>query len=190
MWTHQYDQMTNQVQCSRLPDGHVVFRTNPGNLTCSVLSRITDAAQQTSIRPGPNSRCRPTCVPRGRTCFDHTCSVGGAHKTLPAAPRLNVNLKPITRSKNVCSYTRLIQKSLSSLNFQFRIPAAAAAAYVDGAPAACGDFYRIKRVWSDRAALKLSLISSARVARPRGMACLWRASALSSLELCEEMEAV
>ncbi|HCR41385.1 MAG TPA: hypothetical protein DIW41_10830, partial [Lachnospiraceae bacterium] len=28
MWTHQYDQMTNQVEVSYLPEDHVVFRTN------------------------------------------------------------------------------------------------------------------------------------------------------------------
>ena len=30
MWTHQYDQQTNQVCCTRLPEDHVVFRTNSG----------------------------------------------------------------------------------------------------------------------------------------------------------------
>lgn len=29
-WTHQYDQMTNQVQCTRLEEEHTVFRTNSG----------------------------------------------------------------------------------------------------------------------------------------------------------------
>lgn len=28
MWTHQYDQLTNQPQCSRMPDGKAVFTTN------------------------------------------------------------------------------------------------------------------------------------------------------------------
>ena len=28
MWTHQYDQMTNQVECSRFPDGRQPFNTN------------------------------------------------------------------------------------------------------------------------------------------------------------------
>lgn len=28
MWTHQYDQMTNQVECSRFPDGKQPFNTN------------------------------------------------------------------------------------------------------------------------------------------------------------------
>ncbi len=32
MWTHQYDQMTNQVECAPLPPGQVVFMTN-GNLS-------------------------------------------------------------------------------------------------------------------------------------------------------------
>lgn len=30
LWTHQYDQMTNQPQCSRMPDGRVIFTTNNG----------------------------------------------------------------------------------------------------------------------------------------------------------------
>ena len=30
MWTHQYDQMTNQPQCSIIPEGKVHFRTNNG----------------------------------------------------------------------------------------------------------------------------------------------------------------
>lgn len=30
MWTHQYDQMTNQIQCTTLPEGKVHFRTNNG----------------------------------------------------------------------------------------------------------------------------------------------------------------
>jgi hypothetical protein len=30
MWTHQYDQMTNQVECSYLPEGKLVFGTNSG----------------------------------------------------------------------------------------------------------------------------------------------------------------
>ncbi|MGI6653576.1 MAG: hypothetical protein ACOX55_05650 [Christensenellales bacterium] len=28
MWSHQYDQLTNQVRCERLPEGHVIFGTN------------------------------------------------------------------------------------------------------------------------------------------------------------------
>ena len=28
MWTHQYDQQTNQVQCALLPKDHVIFGTN------------------------------------------------------------------------------------------------------------------------------------------------------------------
>lgn len=31
MWSHQYDQQTNQVCCTRLPEDHVVFATNPGD---------------------------------------------------------------------------------------------------------------------------------------------------------------
>jgi len=31
MWTHQYDQQTNQVQCSQQPMDHVVFGTNSGD---------------------------------------------------------------------------------------------------------------------------------------------------------------
>jgi hypothetical protein len=30
MWSHQYDQMTNQVQCTVIPPEHVHFRTNSG----------------------------------------------------------------------------------------------------------------------------------------------------------------
>lgn len=30
MWTHQYDQMTNQVCCSVMEEGRVVFGTNSG----------------------------------------------------------------------------------------------------------------------------------------------------------------
>jgi hypothetical protein len=31
MWTHQYDQMVNQIECSILPDGHIPFTTNSGS---------------------------------------------------------------------------------------------------------------------------------------------------------------
>ncbi len=59
MWTHQYLQMTNQPECSILPEDHVVFRTNSGESTFSAWNPHFGCCTSISARDGPSWRFLP-----------------------------------------------------------------------------------------------------------------------------------
>lgn len=184
MWTHQYDQQTNQVQCSRLPDGHVVFRTNSGESHLFGLE--------------PNYGCCTANFNQGWPKFALAAFMrtpGGLASVIPVPSEARVDIGGTEVKcrldtnypfKNVLIYTIDTEKPVE-FEFSIRIPGTAAAAYIDGAPVKCGEFYRIKRMWSGRSRIEVKLnFECSLVKRPRGMACLWRGPLLYSLELNEE----
>ena len=68
MWTHQYLQMTNQPECSILPEDHVVFRTNSGESTFSAWNPHFGCCTSISARDGPSWRFLPF-KERKRACL-------------------------------------------------------------------------------------------------------------------------
>lgn len=184
MWTHQYDQMTNQVQCSRLPDGHVIFRTNSGESHLFGLE--------------PNYGCCTANFNQGWPKFALSAFMrtpGGLASVIPVPSEARIEIGGTEVKcrldteypfKGLLVYTIDAEKPVE-LEFSIRIPGSAAAAYVDGEQVKCGEFYRIKRTWSGQSKIEVKLVfECSLVARPRGMACLWRGPLLYSLELNEE----
>ena len=181
MWTHQYLQMTNQVACRIMPEGDVLFRTNSGeahlfglepNFGCCTANfgqGWPKLAGYTFLR-APDGIASAALLPA-----EADFAVDGAAVTC----RLETDYP----FRGTLAYTITTDRPVE-FTFSVRIPGFAASAAVDGRPAACGGFWKTRRVWEGTTRIGVELaFDCVLTPRPRQMACLWRGPLLYSLGL-------
>lgn len=186
MWTHQYDQMTNQIRCERLPEDHVVFGTNgpdshlfglEPNFGCctanfnqgwpkfasSLFMRAQDGLASCLLAPGEVRFEQDGAQVRVSLCTDYP---------FKGALRYEVETdRPV------------------AFTLYVRIPAAASGARVDGAAAQPGAFFAIRRTWQGAQQVDVALdLDCTLVERPGDMRCLWRGPLLYSVAIDERWE--
>jgi len=179
MWTHQYDQMTNQVRAEKLPEDHVVFGTNGpdshlfglepnyGCCTANMGQGWPKFAMSTFMKDEKgivNTLIAPSKV---------TCVHGGVN--------VSVTLETEYPFRNTARY---IVETDAPIAFELalRIPASVASADVGGSAAKPGTFHRIAKQWSGREIVEVRYgFECALVDRPRGMRCLWYGPLLFSV---------
>ena len=186
MWTHQYDQMTNQIRCERLPEDHVVFGTNgpeshlfglEPNFGCctanfnqgwpkfalSAFMRAEDGVASCLIAPS-------------EVCFAHE------------GVRVSVRLETEYPFKGGARYTVTADAPVT-LALHLRIPSAAKRARVDGEAAQPGTFYTVSRTWEGTQTIDVQFDFACELAeRPGDMRCLWRGPLLYSVAIAERWE--
>jgi hypothetical protein len=192
MWTHQYDQMTNQVQCARLPEGKTVFMTNSGESHLFGLE--------------PNFGCCTANFNQGwpklaLSAFMYRPPEGGrpagivSSVLVPSELSFNLGDNRITCTletgypfRGTLDYTVETEKPVR-LDLSIRIPGWAASAKVDGIPAEAGTFFTLDKEWKGRTEIRVSLeFNISLEQRPSGMHCLWRGPLLYSLAPKERWE--
>ena len=186
MWTHQYVQMVNQVECSRLPEDHVVFRTNNreahlfglepnfGCCTANFSQGWPKLAEAAFGRSG-NGLVSALLLPS-----EADVEIGGS--------RVRCTLDTDYPFKGRLLYTVTADKPVE-FALSIRIPSFAAGAAVDGEPVASGGFHTMRRRWEGVTQVEVQLDFACRlVPRPREMACLWRGPLLYALRLDERWE--
>ncbi|MDR2375452.1 MAG: glycoside hydrolase family 127 protein [Treponema sp.] len=172
MWTHQYDQMTNQVECSYLPEGKVVFGTNSGESHLFGLE--------------PNFGCCTANFNQGWPKLVLSAFMAGEDgivSTVLVPSELNCRVKnvPVRISleteypfRETLRYT-IETPSPVSFVFALRIPGWAKKAEIDGVAAEGGNFFRIMREWKGKTEITVRLHVETRMReRPGGMFCLER----------------
>ena len=171
MWSHQYDQQTNQVQCAPLEKEHCVFRTN------GVESHVFGLE--------PNFGCCTANFNQGWPKFalsTFMLSEDGIASTVlaPSEAEVRINGAMVKVAldteypfRNTLRYT--VETSMPvRFAFSVRVPAAADSAKLDGQAVTPGTFARIEREWLGRNEIVLELTFAPRlVERPRDMRCLW-----------------
>lgn len=186
MWTHQYDQQTNQIRCARLPQEHIVFGTNGPESHLFGLE--------------PHFGCCTANFGQGWPKFALSTFMAfeGGIVSAALAP---ASVHTIIGGQAVCcrleteypfrgrlTYTVTTQAPVE-FELKLRIPGWAASAEVDGQPASPGSFYSIRRRWSDESRVQVAFSFACRLAeRPRAMKCLWRGPLLYSAAIRERWE--
>lgn len=184
MWTHQYDQQTNQVCCTKMPDGHVVFRTNSGESHLFGLE--------------PNFGCCTANFNQGWPKLALSAfmkSENGIVSTIPVPSSVStqINNVPVTCRleteypfRNTLRYIVHTDRPVS-FAFSVRIPGTAVSASVNGEPAAPGTFFAIEKEWSDTEEILVSLEWQTNMEeRPNDMFCVKRGPLLYSVAIKEE----
>ena len=186
MWSHQYDQQTNQIRCARLPEDHVVFGTNGpeshlfglephfGCCTANFNQGWPKFAMSTFMRSDDGIVSAALAPASVRT------TIGGQVVTC----RLDTEYP----FRNRLTYTVCVDAPVE-FELKIRIPSWAKSAKVDGKDAAPGTFYAIRRVWVGETKVEVALEFACKlVERPRGMKCLWRGPLLYSVAIRERWE--
>jgi len=186
MWSHQYDQMVNQVRCQALPQEHVVFGTNgpeshlfglePNFGCCTAnFNQAWPKLALSAFMYGPDELASVVLVPcRVR------CQMGG----VPVTCSLQTDYPFSGRLRYIVACEGETEFTLS-----IRIPAFAVGAMVDGVPVQTGGFHQLRRIWRGTEEVRVELAFDFDFAnRPRQMACLWRGPLLYSVAIDEKWE--
>jgi hypothetical protein len=192
MRTHQYDQMTNQVQCSYLPEGKVVFMTNSGESHLFGLEPNFGCCTANFGQGWPKLALSAFMrkPPEGKNPGGIVSSV-----LVPSELSFNMGDKQVKCTletdypfRGTLNYT-VETKEPVHFTLSIRIPGWAASAKVDGKPAIPGTFFTLDREWKDKTKIEVLLeFKTSFVKRSGGMYCLWRGPLLYSLAPKEKWE--
>jgi hypothetical protein len=192
MWTHQYDQMTNQVQCAYLPEDKVVFMTNSGESHLFGLE--------------PNFGCCTANFNQGwpklaLSAFMRKLPEGDCPGGIVSSALVPSELSFKLEDKQVKCILETDYPFRGNLNytveteepvhftFSIRIPGWAVSAKVDGSPATPGTFFTLDREWKGRTEIGVSLeFKTSLEKRSDNMYCLWRGPLLYSFAPKERWE--
>ena len=186
MWTHQYDQMTNQIACTQMAKS--IFRTNGPLANMFGLE--------------PNYGCCTADFNQGFPKFAWASFLRGDREIVsctlaPAALTTSVDGISV-RCKLVTDYPfgDVLEYEIEtgapvSFTFGIRIPKCAESATVDGQPALSGKMHSIRRTWSGKSRIRVELSFKPRFElRPSGLSTVWYGPLLFSLPIKEEWERV
>ncbi len=188
MWSHQYDQMPNQVQCSWFPEGEKPFGSNGNDANIFGLE--------------PNYGCCTANFNQGWPKLALSALMRteeGLAMSAIAPVRANV---VIGGSKVECEIetnypfedgyrVRVRVDRPVTFALDLRIPGFAESARVDGAAAQPGAPFRVEKEWQGETVLTVEMAFSARYEqRPSGMFCLRRGPLLYSLPIKEQWHRV
>ncbi len=184
MWTHQYVQLTNQVECSRLEKR--VFRTNNEEAHIFGLE--------------PNFGCCTANMGQGFPKFALSAFAKTEKGFASTVPLPSVLTTEIDGTKVVCRvetdypfrenirYVLTVEKS-AEFEFALRVPSFAKRAVLDGEEVAVGKIHKLSRVWEGESVIDLKLeFESHFEKRPEGLVCLYRGPLLYSLPIKERWE--
>lgn len=186
MWSHQYDQMTNQV--AGFPMAKQPFGSN------------TNTAHTFGLEP--NFGCCTANFGQGWPKFAlstfmkakdgiASCSLAPA-KVETEIEGTKVSCELITEYpfRNTLTYKVVAQEPVT-FTLSIRIPSCATKATVDGAEVSCGEFHRIRREWGTEQMVHVVLtFDTSIVKRPKDMVCVWRGPLLYAVAIDEKWEKV
>lgn len=185
MWTHQYDQQTNQVQCSYLPKDKVVFGTNSeeshlfglepnfGCCTANFGQGFPKAALSALMQTEKGAAV--TAILPVKATF--------THQGVPVSCEIRTEYPFRDRYTVVLKTERPVELELS-----LRIPGFADSAAVNGEKALPGTYYQVNCMVEKETVLHVDMaFTAAYTKRPRDMACVWRGPLLYSLPIKEKL---
>jgi hypothetical protein len=159
MWTHQYDQMANQIECSVLPEEHIPFTTNWGNSHIFGLE--------------PNYGCCTANMHQAFPKFALSAFMRSGdddiYSTVLAPSKLATEIKGVKTEisletdypfKDILTYTVKTEKNIK-FAFGMRIPAWAKNPAVNGIEVPAGEFFVIDKEWGGEERITVTLPSKA-----------------------------
>ncbi len=184
MWAHQYVQLTNQVECSRLPEK--VFRSN------------NEEAHLFGLEP--HFGCCTANMGQGFPKLALSAFMrhrGGIASTMPLPASV---LCEIDGVRVICECLteypfreeiryRVTTDAPVAFPFTIRIPSSAERALLEGREVPCGQTVTIERTWEGLSELDLHLVFRTHFEeRPRSLFALWHGPLLFSLPIPARIE--
>lgn len=186
MWTHQYDQMTNQVRCQRLPEDKVIFGTNGPESHLFGLEPNFGCCTANFSQGWP--KLAQHAFLRSDDCLVSAVLVPGEVTTDAFGAPITCRLETDYPFRNTLCYTVQTQCALA-FGLSIRIPAFVKAAYVDGQAVPVGQFHTLRRTWQGREKVEVRFeYDFELVSRPQGLHALWRGPLLYSVAIRERWE--
>ncbi len=186
MWTHQYNQMSNQVAC--FPMSEAIFRTNDRQSHLFGLE--------------PNFGCCTANFGQGWPKFALSTFLRAEHGVAscalaPATLQTEIDGVGVTCAletdypfRDVLTY-RVTTEQPVEFTLSVRIPATAAAAEIDGVPVPCGSFAHLLKTWSGTQTVTVRLRFETQILpRPQALFCVKRGPLLYAVPIREEWERV
>lgn len=192
MWTHQYVQMTNQVECTAIPKEKVPFNSNGGDAHTFGLE--------------PNFGCCTANFNQGWPKLALS-AVMRAEDGLAVTAIVPVNIETMVKGKRVCLVVdtqypfrdtvkiKVLPEEAFSFSVSVRIPGFAKAAQVRIGEEVCkaepGSFFTRKKVWEKEEEMEVIFCFEAQfVKRPGGMSALRRGPLFYVLPIEAEYERI
>ena len=190
MWTHQYDQMTNQISCTVM-EAHRPFRTNGPEANLFGLEPNYGCCTANFNQAWPKFALSTMMQVGGDGRMD---AAEGVAITTIAPSKLNTTIKGVPVSVEVITNYpfedgyRVQVKAASPVVFSLylRIPASAQSATVNGMPASSG-FYTLQTRWRPSETVVVNMAFAPTLTpRPSGLFALWRGPLLYALPIQEK----
>lgn len=186
MWSHQYDQMTNQMRAERLPEDHVVFGTNAGD------------AHQFGLEP--HFGCCTANFGQGWPKFASSafmrsdtglvsCLLAPAHVSFVVdGVKVMCRLETEYPFKGHARYA-ITTEAPVTFTLDIRVPSCAKCAAIDGEPRQPGRFHTIARTWAGTQFVLLEMTFDCVLEeRPNDMRCLRRGPLLYAVAIDEQWQ--
>lgn len=183
MWTHQYDQQTNQIECSRFGE-KVIFRTNAADANLFGLE--------------PNYGCCTANFGQGWPKFALATFLHREGEILSAAlapaslkaemagAKVCVRLDTLYPFRDTLTYTVSVDRP-AEFTLGIRIPGFVRSATVDGQSAKAGEIFRLTRRWEGETVIAVSLdMDFEFVSRPEELFALRRGPLFYSVAMEED----
>lgn len=188
MWAHQYNQLTNQVQCAPMEEEHKVFGTNApdshifglepnyGCCTANFSQGFPKLAQHSFLqsREGIVSAVLVPSLVRTR--------INGAE--------VECRLETDYPFRDELTYSISTDRPVT-FTFSFRVPGYAKGVTIDHVRVRSRGFHHITREWKATMRISVKLEMDCEfVPRPSGMYCLWRGPLLFALPVDSREEKI
>jgi hypothetical protein len=184
MWSHQYDQLVNQVECSRIQEGKQPFNTNNGEAHLFGLEPHFGCCTSNFNQAWPKFALSTFMkTDKGITC---TAIAPSEVETAFKDGIVKINLSTEYPFNNKLIFTVKVDKPLE-FDFTIRIPGFCSRAIVNGEEAKCGEYFIISKVWNDEEIIDVTLFYETEfINRPEDLVAVRRGPLLYSIAIDEQ----
>lgn len=188
MWTHQYDQLVNQVQCSVIPKDKVHFTNNTGEAHIFGLEPHYGCCTANFNQGWPKFIL--SSFMRNDDGIYSTVLMPSSVSTTISGANVKVTLKTDYPFNDTLTYTISTDKEVD-FKLGIRIPAWVEGAVVDGKPAESGQFHTIERNWSGESRIAAKLPMNVQfISRPNNLYTVSRGPLLYSLKISSDWKMI
>ena len=185
MWTHQYDQQTNQIECSRFKD-KVIFRTNSGESNLFGLEPNYGCCTANFNQAWPKfalatfMKSEDGIVSAALAPAQADLEINGA--------AVSVSLDTLYPFRDTLTYTVKTEKPCE-FTLGIRIPGFVKSAAVEGKNAAVGEMFNVRKTWSGEETVEVKFeMEFEFVNRPEDMFALRRGPLFYSVAIDEDWQ--
>jgi len=180
MWTHQYDQQTNQIGCER--EGKLLWGTNSGESNLFGLEPNYGCCTANMGQAWPKF-AMSAWMRRGEDEICNLLPVPSAIETNVGGVKVQIGLESDYPFKGHLKYT-VEAESPVTFTLSLRIPGSASKAVVDGKEVAPGTAVEIRKNWNGKSQIEVEMDFATKIVkREADMMCVWRGPLLFALPI-------